>query len=187
MVPSKRPVNAAIINQNKGKSVQGSIYLEDNEAQSQAQSNIKFELIGTSVSKHNDSYRGSVNNSKTKTYPENKRLCRINLNKETNTNNMTIANDLGPVLNTSTANMNEAGAQSTSNRHARDNPREPGSAATVQTLMGPSFRGYDRSGTMNHEKKSNALSNNTSNVKSKRQQKGELNHLSQLPTFRSKQ
>ena len=44
---------------------------------------------------------------------------------------MTIANDLGPVLNTSTANMNEAGAQSTSNRHARDNPREPGSAATV--------------------------------------------------------
>ena len=124
-------MNTANANQNKGKSVQGSIYLEDNDTNSLAQSNIKFELIGTSVSKQNDSYRGSINNSKTRTYPEHKRLCKINLNKETNTNNMAIANDLGPVLNSSNANMNELGAQSTSNRHTRDNPREPGSAATV--------------------------------------------------------
>ena len=43
------------------------------------------------------------------------------------------------------------------NRQARENLREPGSAATVHTLLGPSFRGYDRSGTMKNETRSNAL------------------------------
>ena len=41
------------------------------------------------------------------------------------------------------------------NRQARENLREPGSAATVHTLMGPSFRGYERSGTMKNEARSN--------------------------------
>ena len=110
LMPSRRPINTAFTQPNKSKSIQGSIYLEDNDAHCQAQSNIKFELIGTSVSKHNDSinqHRASANNSKTRAYPDQRRQQRVNISKETNTSNMLIANDLGQVLHSSTANMTD--------------------------------------------------------------------------------
>ena len=64
---------------------------------------------------------------------------------------MLIANELGQVLHSSTANMTGGVPRSPLDRQAHENLREPGSAATVHTLTGPSFRAYDRSGTLKHE------------------------------------
>ena len=73
LMPARRPTNPAYNQCNKGKSMHGSIYLEDNDTNSNVQSKVKFELIGTSVSKHNESinqYSRSANNSKTKSYQD---------------------------------------------------------------------------------------------------------------------
>ena len=49
MMPQRVPVNTFFTSGNKGRSITGSIYLDDNETSSLMASNLKFELIGTSV------------------------------------------------------------------------------------------------------------------------------------------
>ena len=53
--------------------------------------------------------------------------------------------------------MTDVGPQSPTTRQARETLMEPGSAATTYSQMGPKIKGLDRSGTMNHEKMTNAL------------------------------
>ena len=155
MMPQRVPVNTFFASGNKGRSIHGSIYLDDNETSSLMASNLKFELIGTSVSKHQDSApqcKERTTQIYRRTITDSRRKAPGNCSKETNTSNMNIVSDLAIALNASTAKVTET-SKPTSPAHINDTPariyeslREPGSAATVHTLMGPSFRGLDRLG-----------------------------------------
>ena len=98
MMPQRLPVNPCFTQANKGKSIQGSIYLEDNDSNTVEQSNLKFELVGTSVSKHNESItqnRNSISNSKIKALPDQRKKPRLHISKETNTSNLNQYHDKG--------------------------------------------------------------------------------------------
>ena len=92
------PVRAPVTTAHRGRSMHGSIYLDEHESGGLMASNLKFELIGTSVQKHQDSatqckgtspynhYRRTVTDSK-KQYPKQ--------SAGTNTSNLNVAGDTG--------------------------------------------------------------------------------------------